>query len=635
MTRKQRRQKAKMTKAFSLFLNRFHFRMDMGWRVLFLVVVDAIVIQMAAVGALLLRFEFTLPEEYLKVYQGNALFMTLLILLVYKIFQLYSSLWRYASVDELVNIVLANTVGAVLARILVGLTGDILPRSFYIIFFMLVMAGTGGVRFLYRYFRRIRTMDMAGLLDKKRVVIVGAGEAGNTVVREMLCNPLVRSFPVGFFDDDPHKLNKTIHGVKVLGGRKDIIDITERESIDEIILAMPTIDTSEKKKIIDICKETGCKLRTLPGVYELIDGKVSVSYLRDVNVEELLGREPVKADIDEMCEYIMEKTILVTGGAGSIGSELCRQIAKYRPERIVIAEINENASYELQREMENTCPDLKLSIHIASVRDKRRMEELFKTYRPQKVFHAAAHKHVPLMETDPIEAVKNNVFGTLNMVELSHKYHVKKFVMISTDKAVNPTNVMGATKRIAEKIIQAMNKESDTEFVAVRFGNVLGSNGSVIPLFKRQIAQGGPVTVTHPDITRYFMTIPEAVSLVLQAGAMARGGEIFVLDMGGPVKILDLANDLIRLSGYEPEVDIKIEFTGLRPGEKLYEELLMDEEGIKQTQNKKIFIGKANNVTMKGIRLDLSVLRRVAENENRHLIDTMLMKMVETYRKVV
>lgn len=624
-----------MTSAFSRFLNRFHFRMATGWKILFLAILDFFMLQASAIGALLLRFEFKLPQPYFQVYKDYAVLMALLMFLSYVFFQLYRSLWRYASVDELVNIVLANCLGTVFVRVFIGWTGGFLPRSFYFIFFMLATASTGGIRFMYRYFRQLRTVEFSGISKKKRALIVGAGEAGDTVVREMLGNSLIKSFPVGFIDDNPQKLYMTIHGIKVLGNRRDIAEVVERESVEEIIFAIPTIDAVERKKIIDICKETHCKLRTLPGVNELIDGKVSVSNLRDVAVEDLLGRKPVDINLDEMHNYIEGKTVLVTGGAGSIGSELCRQIAKYKPLCLVIADINENASYELQRELETDYPDLNFSIAIASIRDKRRMEEIFRIYRPHKVFHAAAHKHVPLMETNQAEAVKNNVFGTLNVVDLAHKYEVKKFVMISTDKAVNPTNVMGATKRIAEKIIQAKNKESDTEFVAVRFGNVLDSSGSVIPIFKKQIAQGGPVTVTHPDIIRYFMTIPEAASLVLQAGSMAKGGEIFVLDMGDPIKIVDLAEDLIRLSGYEPGKDMLIEFTGLRPGEKLYEELLMDEEGIEQTSNKKIFIGKANHITMQSLQADLDKLRLSVEGETHGLIDTLLMKLVETYKKAM
>jgi FlaA1/EpsC-like NDP-sugar epimerase len=624
-----------LTQTLNHKLNKLNTQFSMRVRTFFLVFSDMLLVNLSAIGALLLRFEFTLPTDHFTNYISMAWAVTLSMVFVFWVFSLYNSLWRYASVDELVRIVFANMAGGAVVLVLFFFVGVRMPRSFFILFVILSTILTGMLRFSYRFLRQIKSSDHSPLRKKKRAIIVGAGEAGAMVAREMLSKHLPGIHPVGFVDDDESKQNKNIYGVKVLGRLKEIVAIAEKENIDEIIIAIPALGPEKRKDVISICKETSCKLRILPGVYELIDGKVSVSSLRDVAVEDLLGREPVKVDIDEMCQYIKGKTVLVTGGAGSIGSELCRQIAKYGPESIVLTEINENTSYELQRELERDYPDLNLSVCIASMRDRRRMEEIFKTYRPQKVFHAAAHKHVPLMEKNPVEAVKNNVFGTLNIVELSHKYKVKKFVMISTDKAVNPTNVMGATKRIAEKIIQAKNKESDTEFVAVRFGNVLGSSGSVIPLFKRQIAHMGPVTVTHKDIIRYFMTIAEAVSLVLQAGSMAKGGEIFVLDMGEPVRIYDLARDLIHLSGYEVGKDIEIEVTGLRPGEKLYEELLMDEEGIGKTGNKKIFIGKVNGITMQSLQMDLDALRRVAESENHDLVDTMLMKLVETYSKAI
>ncbi len=635
MMQNQQKKRDFFTHTLSDGLNSINMDFSMNVRTFLLVFGDVLLLNLSAVGALLLRFEFTLPENHFANYISMAWATTMVMVFVFWVLGLYTSLWRYASVDELVSIVLANMAGGAGVVLLFFFTRTPMPRSFFILFLILSTVFTGCLRFAYRFIRQIKTIDHSVGLDRKRALIVGAGEAGAMVVKEMQSNKLPGIYPAGFIDDNAQKQSLKIHGIKVMGFVRDISRIAKREKIDEIIIAIPTMSAEEKKRVISVCKETSCKLRILPGFYELIDGKVSVSSLRDVAVEDLLGREPVKVDIDEMCQYIKGKTVLVTGGAGSIGSELCRQIAKYGPERIVITEINENTSYELQRELERDYPDLNLSVRIASMRDRRRMEEIFKTYRPQKVFHAAAHKHVPLMEKNPVEAVKNNVFGTLNIVELSHKYDVKKFVMISTDKAVNPTNVMGATKRIAEKIIQAKNKESDTDFVAVRFGNVLGSSGSVIPLFKRQIAHMGPVTVTHKDIIRYFMTIPEAVSLVLQAGSMAKGGEIFVLDMGEPVRIYDLARDLIHLSGYEAGKDIEIEVTGLRPGEKLYEELLMDEEGIEKTENKKIHIGKANNIYMRDLNENLSTLREAAENENPDDVDIMLKKLVETYKRAM
>ncbi|MBK5252184.1 MAG: polysaccharide biosynthesis protein [Peptostreptococcaceae bacterium] len=635
MDSRKSEQKNNITYLLSRKLNSIHISIRPRTRVLFLMLLDVLFINAAAIGALLLRFEFTLPENWFASYRIHAWAISLIMITVFWFFSLYNSLWSFASVDELVRIVAANLTGAIGIFALYMITETPMPRSIFLLLFIISTGLTGGLRFSYRFFRQVRSINHQDPHLKKRTLIVGAGQAGALVVNEMLGNHIVDGKPVGFIDDDKYKLHKKIHGVKVLGNCHDIPDVVKKERIAEIIIAIPSLERAKLKKILSICKETGCKLKTLPGVYEIIDGKVSVSHIRDVAVEDLLGREPVRMNIDDMCEYITGKIILVTGGAGSIGSELCRQIAKYEPKQLIIIDVNENTSYLLQREFQLKYPGLNVSFHIASIRDRKRMEELFKMYRPQKIFHAAAHKHVPLMETDPIEAVKNNVFGTLNMVELSHKYHVKKFVMISTDKAVNPTSVMGATKRIAEKIIQAMNKESETDFVAVRFGNVLGSNGSVIPIFKKQIERGGPVTVTHPDIIRYFMTIPEAVSLVLQAGAMAKGGEIFVLDMGEPFKIIDLARDLIRLSGLEPDKDIQIEFSGLRPGEKLYEELLMDEEGIEKTENEKIFIGKANGITMEKLKSNLDALRIIAEDEKYSLVEAALQGLVETYNKVI
>jgi FlaA1/EpsC-like NDP-sugar epimerase len=399
--------------------------------------------------------------------------------------------------------------------------------------------------------------------------------------------------PVVVVDDDNKKHNSNIHGVPVKGGRDKLVQLAKEYKIDEIIIAVPSAQKREISDILRICKDTKCKLKKLPGVYEIINDNVSISSIRDVNIEDLLGRDEVNLNIKEISNYIKNETVLVTGGGGSIGSELCRQVARFHPNKLVILDIYENNAYDLQQELIRLFKNkLNLEVIIASIRDKKRLEQIFDYYRPGVVFHAAAHKHVPLMESNAAEAVKNNVIGTLNTVQCADKYKVKKFVMISTDKAVNPTNVMGATKRISEMVVQAMNKQSQTEFVAVRFGNVLGSNGSVIPLFKKQIEAGGPITVTHPEITRYFMTIPEAARLVIQAGAMAKGGEIFILDMGESIKIVDLAKDLIKLSGFVPDVDIKIEFTGLRPGEKLHEELLLDEEGIESTTHKSIFVGK-------------------------------------------
>lgn len=470
-----------------------------------------------------------------------------------------------------------------------------------------------------------------GHADGKRILIVGAGVAGTTILREIQTSDKLNDIPVGFIDDDQHKIGSTILGVKVLGTCDNIVEIAKSVKADTIIIAIPTSDAKNIKRITQLCLKTNCDVKTLPGLYQLIDGEVSVSRLRDVDVQDLLGRDPVKVNLDEVMGYIEEQVVLVTGGGGSIGSELCRQIATHNPKQLIILDIYENNAYEIEQELKRKLPNLNLLTLIASIRDSGKMEDVFKTYRPDIVFHAAAHKHVPLMETSPNEAVKNNVFGTYKVVKCADKYGVKKFVQISTDKAVNPTNIMGATKRVCEMIIQAFSRKSKTQFVAVRFGNVLGSNGSVIPLFKKQIAEGGPVTITHKDIIRYFMTIPEAVSLVLQAGAYANGGEIFVLDMGEQVKIYDLAVNLIKLSGYEPDKDIEIKVTGLRPGEKLYEERLMAEEGLERTANDRISIGKPIEMDDEHLFATLEKLYDEAYGESEKMKD-LVKELVPTYK---
>ena len=442
-----------------------------------------------------------------------------------------------------------------------------------------------------------------------------AGEAGNALIKEIVTSNYSTMVIRCIIDDDKQKMGQFIQGIKVVGGRDKIIESADLYDIDEIFIAMPSAPRTEIRDILDICKETSCKLRSLPGMYQLVNGEVSVSKLRDVEVEDLLGREPIRVDLDSILSYVQNKVVMVTGGGGSIGSELCRQVASHKPAHLVIVDIYENNAYDIQQELLQNFPELKLTVLIASVRNTKRINSIFETYRPDIIYHAAAHKHVPLMEVSPNEAIKNNVFGTWKTAQAAALNGAEKFVMISTDKAVNPTNIMGASKRICEMIIQTFNKHYDTEFVAVRFGNVLGSNGSVIPLFKKQIAAGGPVTVTHPDIIRYFMTIPEAVSLVLQAGAYAKGGEIFILDMGEPVKILDLAKNLIRLSGYKLGEDIQIEFTGLRPGEKLYEELLMDEEGMQDTDNRLIHIGRPIQLDEREFFIQLKQLEDASKDE--------------------
>lgn len=468
--------------------------------------------------------------------------------------------------------------------------------------------------------------------DISRVLIIGAGCAGEMVVKELEKNPQLNKKAVAIIDDDITRIGDQVSGVDIVGTRNSILKIVKLYKIDEIIFSIANISKKSKKEIIDICKNTNCKIKTIPGIYEIIDGKVDIKQVRDVEIEDLLGREPIEVDFNLMGSYIQDSTILVTGAGGSIGSELCRQIANIRPKKLIMLDNYENNLYSIQQELIRQYGDsIKMIAVVASIREQKRMEKIFDKYRPEVVFHAAAHKHVPLMENSPGEAIKNNIFGTLNVAMLSSKYNVKRFLLISTDKAVNPTNIMGATKRAAEMIIQSLNEESKTEFVAVRFGNVLGSNGSVIPLFKRQIEEGGPVTVTHPNIIRYFMTIEEAVGLVIQAGGMAKGGEIFVLDMGEPVKILDLAKNLIRLSGFEPDVDIKIVFTGLRPGEKLYEELLMSEEGLLDTKHKKIFIGRPIDFDKNDLQKYLIELRNIVLEEDDELMEQAMKNLVPTF----
>lgn len=543
----------------------------------------------------------------------------------------YSSLWRYAGAEELMSIVVASLIYVIPCVILHKIAGYNYKPLFYIVNTIFIIASTGGFRLVYRTGRKLGKINYRRD-DVSNILLVGAGTAGHLVINEIKDNPQMKKKVIGILDDDKNKVGRKIHNIKILGTTNDVQKIVEEKHVDEIIITIANITKEDKKRVIEKCQKTKCKLKTLPGIYEIIDDKVDIKKIRDVDIEDLLGREPIRTNLKNISDYVENKVILVTGGGGSIGSELCRQIATFNPKHLIILDNYENNAYAIQQELVRKYGNqLNLSTVIASIREEVRMEEIFKTYKPEVVFHAAAHKHVPLMEKSPSEAIKNNVFGTYKVASLADKYKVKRFVLISTDKAVNPTNIMGATKRAAEMIIQTFNEKSKTEYVAVRFGNVLGSNGSVIPLFKKQIEEGGPVTITHPDIIRYFMTIPEAVGLVIQAGAMAKGGEIFILDMGEPVKILDLANNLIKLSGFEPGVDISIEFTGLRPGEKLYEELLMSEEGITSTENKKIFIGKPIDINVDKIKKTLDILRKIIEKEDIELIDSVMRQLVDTY----
>jgi len=596
-----------------------------------LLIADIILINMAVYIALIFRFDGMIPERYVQIFKNSLIYITPIEVLAYYFFGLYRSLWSYASIDELVQVFFATATGTIGAFAYGTVMGTRLPRTVYAMSWILTFIFIGGIRISGRLVRRVQNLSKSIGTGVKKVMIVGAGQAGSMVIKELKDHQDLNLIPTLVLDDDPKKHNSYIHGVPVKGGRDKLVQLAKAYCIDEIIIAVPSAQKSEISDILRICKETKCKLKKLPGVYEIINDNVSIKSIRDVNIEDLLGRDEVNLNIKEISGYIKNETVLVTGGGGSIGSELCRQIARFNPKKLIILDIYENNAYDLQQELRYSFKNkLNMEVIIASVRDKKRLEQVFDKYRPGVVFHAAAHKHVPLMEINPAEAVKNNVFGTLNTVQCADKYKVKRFVMISTDKAVNPTNVMGATKRIAEMIIQTMDKQSKTEFVAVRFGNVLGSNGSVIPLFKKQIEAGGPVTVTHPEITRYFMTIPEAARLVIQAGAMAKGGEIFILDMGESVKILDLAKDLIKLSGFEPDVDIKIEFTGLRTGEKLYEELLLSEEGLENTKYKNIFVGKPLDIGMSEVTFGIKSLEDcISKNGD---IKKSLIKLVPTYK---
>ena len=591
-------------------------------RQMMLIVIDVVSILIASYGSLLLRFNGGIENSYLQHMNTMIIFVILIDLAIFVINKLYHSLWQFASIVELKNILISTFCVSVINIALYEVTQNSLPRSCYIIYFLLLTMCVGGSRFSYRLLRFYSNRGKSKR-DLERVMIIGAGLAGEKIYREISSAPQVYKEVICFIDDNIAKQQRSLHNVPIVGGRDKIIEASKEYKIEEILVAMPSVDEKDLADILNICKETKCRIKKLPGIYQMLNGDVHLSDFKEVEIKDLLGREPIEVNLEEIMDYVTDKVVMVTGGGGSIGSELCRQIAAAKPKQLIIVDIYENNAYDIQLELKHDYPDLNLETLIASVRNTKKVDELFKEYRPDIVYHAAAHKHVPLMEDSPNEAVKNNVFGTLNVARAADKYKTKRFILISTDKAVNPTNVMGATKRMCEMIVQTMNNRSKTEYVAVRFGNVLGSNGSVIPLFKKQIKNGGPVTVTHPDIIRYFMTIPEAVSLVLQAGAYAKGGEIFILDMGKPVKIADMARNLIKLSGYEPDIDIKIEYTGLRPGEKLYEELLMKEEGLQDTPNHLIHIGKPIEMDEEVFLEKLVHLKKEAyeeTNDIRHLI---------------
>ena len=602
---------------------------------LLLVLLDVIVIQLACYLSIYLRFDFHFADISTEFWEGilrYSLINTTCTLALFWGFRLYHSVWHYASSSEFIRIVMGAAGSAALQCIGMNILNVYIPRSYHVFYFAFLCLFITCIRFFYRITRMFQGKQRINGKDKiENVMIVGAGEAGAMILREFQTSQFLTQKVVCFVDDNQQKIGKMLRGVPIEGTREDILELVKKHDIEMIIIAIPSAEKKEISAILDICKETGCQLKVLPGIFQLVKGEVSVSSLRNVEIEDLLGREPVKVQMEEIMGYVSRKTILVTGGGGSIGSELCRQIAAHQPKQLIIFDIYENNAYDIQLELRKKYPELNLVTLIGSVRNTHRINSVMETYRPDIVYHAAAPKHVPLMEDSPNEAIKNNVFGTYKTACAADKYGVKRFVLISTDKAVNPTNIMGASKRLCEMVIQTMNNRSKTEFVAVRFGNVLGSNGSVIPLFKKQIEQGGPVTVTHPDIIRYFMTIPEAVSLVLQAGAQAQGGEIFVLDMGEPVKIADLAYNLIKLSGYVPGEDIKIEYTGLRPGEKLYEELLMSEEGLQDTENKLIHIGKPIDFDEEKFLIQLKELKELAESDDLD-IRFKVKEMVSTYR---
>lgn len=613
--------------------------LDLQWvrRALLLLFADIVIIATASVGALIARFDFSynsIDTIYLEsMYQYLPVHIITTICVFY-FCKMYHSLWKFISIHELGYIILANMVSFFMQIAGFHLLQYPIPRSYFFLEILLQTVMVVGIRFSYRfcrYLKEAREQRFGCGEPQKRVMIIGAGDAGRVIIKEILDSRHLTMKVCCVIDDDCNKEGRYINGVPIVGDRSVILKNVEKYKIDEIILAIPSASKEEKKEILEICKMSKCELKTLPGMYQLIDGELNIGKLRDVEITDLLGRDPIQVNLDEIMGYVEQKVVIVTGGGGSIGSELCRQIAMYNPKQLIIFDVYENNAYEIQQELKRHHPELNLVVLIGSVRNTHRMEMVFAKYRPDIVYHAAAHKHVPLMEDSPNEAIKNNVFGTYKTAKAASEYGVKRFVLISTDKAVNPTNIMGASKRLCEMIVQSFDKISETEFVAVRFGNVLGSNGSVIPLFKKQIAEGGPVTVTHKDIIRYFMTIPEAVSLVLQAGAYARGGEIFVLEMGAPVRIDDMARNLIRLSGYTPDVDIKIEYTGLRPGEKLYEELLMAEEGMKETANKLIHIGKPIEMDEETFFDKLAELKEACYNDDERIKEK-VQKLVPTYR---
>ena len=608
-------------------------RIQLLVRRFFLFLTDTFLLNACVYLSLIMRFDVgivSIEPQYISNYVENVLPYTIMSLLIFWLFRLYHSLWQYASIAEVYRIAEACIIVELVHFLSNKIMGNMLPRSCYFNAAIYLIIAICASRFMYRMIRTVLN-KYRNIKTSNNVMIIGAGEATNVIMREIQNSSYLANSNIAcIIDDDRRKVGKYIRGVKVIGTRDKIKEAAKLYDIDEIIFAIPSASNEVKRDILNICKETDCTLKILPGVYQMVDGEINVNSIRNVDVLDLLGRDPIEVDIESIMGYVKDKVIMVTGGGGSIGSELCRQLVSHKPKQLIIFDIYENNAYDIQQELKINYPDANVVTLIGSIRNVSRLESVFAQYKPDIVYHAAAHKHVPLMEVSPDEAVKNNVVGTWNVARMADKYGVKKFVMISTDKAVNPTNVMGATKRICEMIVQTYNEISKTDFVAVRFGNVLGSNGSVIPLFQRQIEAGGPVTVTDPNIIRYFMTIPEAVSLVLQAGAYAKGGEIFILDMGEPVKIDDLAKNLIRLSGYTLGVNMEIKYTGLRPGEKLYEELLMKEEGLQETDNKLIHIGKPIEFDKENFFDNLEKLKEEAYSETGNIRE-LIKEVVPTY----
>jgi len=603
-------------------------------RQLFIAFCDVVILLLSSFLSLWVRFEFsfeTLKESgyFMGVLELMPLSAAIMVT-IFALFGLYRSLWQFAGESEVVKSIIAGSIAVGLQNGIHYILNRPVPRSFVfmnaILFTIMVLV----LRLSYRFLRHMRNSQRNYTGKNRRTMIIGAGDSGAMIVRELQRSTHSESTVVCFVDDDPAKVGRLLYGIPVEGNTSRIVDIVLKYQVEDIIFAIPTATGEQKRKILGECQKTGCALKTLPGIYQLVNGEVDIQKIRKVEIEDLLARDSIKVSIDDIVGYLNDRVVLVTGGGGSIGSELCRQIADHGPKKLIIFDIYENSAYAIEQELKRKNPYLDLTVLIGSVRDTKRIEAVFEEYHPDIVYHAAAHKHVPLMETSPCESIKNNVFGTWNVANTAGKYGTGTFILISTDKAVNPTNIMGASKRLCEMVISDMAKKYDTKYSCVRFGNVLGSNGSVIPLFKKQIEQGGPVTVTHKDIIRYFMTIPEAVSLVLQAGAYAKDSEIFVLDMGEPVKIDDLARNMIRLSGFEPDVDIAIKYTGLRPGEKLFEELLMSEEGLRKTPNDLIFIGQLEDIDSASFEASLEELKFACENNSSDIRD-MVQRLVPTY----